>query len=367
MTEDQIKAIAQQLRKPEGEWAKEVAERMNVGNKQMNLRSIAQLDAHGDDRVLEIGMGNGYFLKDILRISRGIHYTGCDYSAEMVSQAAVLNKAFIAQGRAEFNVSDASELPLADHSIDKILTINTIYFWPDLHKVFAEFKRVLRPGGTLILSIRPKESLLKYPISKYGFAMYEQEEVIALLQKHGFEIHSVFDKEEAPTEFLDQKTEDTYTIFEARLDSAQGVKRVFDEHEINSLLTRFEERKLPKNEWTHEAHLVIAILYVSRYEDEKALNEAREKISRYNESLGNKNTDTDGYHETISKFWLILARQFCEQNPSLKLCQLVNSFIASKLTHSSLPMQYYSKALLFSAKARRKWVSSDLKEISLTF
>ncbi|MGB0175731.1 MAG: hypothetical protein ACPF9D_01105, partial [Owenweeksia sp.] len=67
---------------------------------------------------------------------------------------------------------------------------------------------------------------------------------------------------------------------------------------------------LPKPEWTHEAHLVVAIWYSSLYPFEEALSLVRQNITAHNESVGTPNTDTEGYHETITRFWLMVARHF---------------------------------------------------------
>jgi SAM-dependent methyltransferase len=45
------------------------------------------------------------------------------------------------------------QLPLESESVDRVLTVNTVYFWPDLPVAFAELHRVLAPGGTLVLSL----------------------------------------------------------------------------------------------------------------------------------------------------------------------------------------------------------------------
>ena len=68
----------------------------------------------------------------------------------------------------------------------------------------------------------------------------------------------------------------------------------YSETEVDSLMNRFEARELPKEEWTHEAHLVVAIVYCSNYSLDEALNLSRGNISRHNESTGGINTGTDG-------------------------------------------------------------------------
>lgn len=65
MDEEKIKTIAQQLRQPTGAFAIEVGQTMNKGNLQMNLCTIENLVLNKNNRLLEIGMGNGFFVKNI--------------------------------------------------------------------------------------------------------------------------------------------------------------------------------------------------------------------------------------------------------------------------------------------------------------
>ncbi|MFT6246161.1 MAG: hypothetical protein ACJA0U_002532 [Salibacteraceae bacterium] len=137
----------------------------------------------------------------------------------------------------------------------------------------------------------------------------------------------------------------------------------YTEIEIESLMRRFETRKLLKEEWTHEAHLVVVIDYCSTYTLSEALGLSLENISKHNESTGGINTDTDGYHETITKFWLIIADKFLENNSFESSLEACNAFINSKFGGSKFPFTYYSENVLFSAQARHNWIEPDLKPI----
>lgn len=137
----------------------------------------------------------------------------------------------------------------------------------------------------------------------------------------------------------------------------------YTEEEIVSLIERFELQKLPKVEWTHEAHLVVAIWYCNKHEFESALSLLRDFIIRHNESVGTANTDTGGYHETITKFWLLIAGRFLTREKRASVVEYCNAFINSKYGKSSYPLEYYSKELLFSVEARHSWIGPDLKKL----
>lgn len=100
----------------------------------------------------------------------------------------------------------------------------------------------------------------------------------------------------------------------------------YSEAEITRHVEHFNSRTLPKEAWTHEGHLLVAIDYCLRFDVETALNLLRVHISTYNESIGGMNTDDDGYHETITKFWLIVAQKFIHKHPEMNLRELCAAF-----------------------------------------
>jgi hypothetical protein len=136
----------------------------------------------------------------------------------------------------------------------------------------------------------------------------------------------------------------------------------YTEAEIHSLIKRFEGRVLPKIEWTHEAHLVVAIWYCFNYDFDTALNLVRENITRHNEAAGTINSETDGYHESITRFWLMVASNFLKTQEDESISGLCNKFINSDYGHSNYPLSYYSEHILFSVEARYNWIEPDLKK-----
>lgn len=138
------------------------------------------------------------------------------------------------------------------------------------------------------------------------------------------------------------------------------VKHTFSKTEIQSLIERFEAQKIPKEEWTHPAHLVAAIWYNTTYDEVKALELLRINITAHNASVGTPNSDSDGYHETITRFWVWVAAKFLQQSNFQSIEEACNGFIKSEFSASSYPLKYYSKELLYSVEARHRWVEPDL-------
>ena len=181
-----FEAVAAQLRKPEGDFGKKVGENMNATNEKMNRTAIDVMRLEAADTVLEIGMGNGAFCEDILQIHPTIRYTGCDFSETMVAEARDRNQKWINVGQADFLLTDAVDLPLEANSFTKAFTVNTLYFWPEPPQILVQLRRVLKPGGTLVIGIRPRTVMDNLPFVQYGFRTYTAHEVETLLQANGF-------------------------------------------------------------------------------------------------------------------------------------------------------------------------------------
>ena len=74
--------------------------------------------------------------------------------------------------------------------------------------------------------------------------------------------------------------------------------------ETDRIVREFIARTLPKNEWTHQAHLRVGLWHALQYPDAAALDLLRARISAYNEATGVANTAQSGYHETITRFYV---------------------------------------------------------------
>lgn len=196
MTTEELQSTAAQLRQPSGEEGIKTADWMNKGNLYFNMDTLKVVDATVNDNILEIGMGNGFFVKDILNIHPSIHYTGCDFSELMVEESEKINTEWIEKKQANFIEADAASLPFENSSFNKIFTINTIYFWENPHKVLSEINRVLQENGKFIIGIRPKHQMEKYPFTQFGFQLYSKETLSEILSQNGFKILEIIENKE---------------------------------------------------------------------------------------------------------------------------------------------------------------------------
>jgi hypothetical protein len=120
-------------------------------------------------------------------------------------------------------------------------------------------------------------------------------------------------------------------------------------------------RTLPKEEWTHEAHLGATLWLLRARPDVDVDAEIATIISRYNESAGGVNDATQGYHDSITRAYVAGIRQHLAMRPAgEELVVAVNALLASPAGRRDWPLHFYSRDLLFSVAARLNFVAPDL-------
>jgi len=139
------------------------------------------------------------------------------------------------------------------------------------------------------------------------------------------------------------------------------------EKEIKELVGKFQNKELTESNWTHEAHLTVAVFFVKNYDYYEAICYLRSGIIEYNTSIGGKNTPMGGYHETITLFWVWLIHQYVKINPQLTILDLCNDFLNSKYSNKNLLNLFYTKDRLFSTYARAVWVEPNLQSMKFPF
>lgn len=181
-----LKYISRQFGNPTGIGGRVSTFVMNCINRKQYAVTIKQLSVQENDVVLDIGFGNGVFIKQLLK-QNPKKIVGIEISEDMISLATKRNQDAVDAGEAEFLKADIQSLPFADHSFDKLYTINTVCFWQDIEKAFAEIKRVLKPNGLFVNTFYMKEHLEKLMITKYDFKKYDITELEKLAVESGLE------------------------------------------------------------------------------------------------------------------------------------------------------------------------------------
>jgi hypothetical protein len=116
---------------------------------------------------------------------------------------------------------------------------------------------------------------------------------------------------------------------------------------------------LPKSQWTHHAHLRVGLWHVLEHGAGQALGMLRARISAYNESTGVQNTDSSGYHETITRLYIGLIDAFARAVDRARPFDELAGELIARYGDSELPLRYYSRERLFSVQARRFWLPPD--------
>lgn len=180
--------ISDQLSRPKGRAGRLVAAAMNRGNRDLNARAIDLLDVGPSNRVLDLGFGGGSTFAPLL--ARGATVVGVDRSEDMVAAA----RARHAADAVEVHHADVQALPLVDGAVDRVLTVNTVYFWPDLPAALREVARVLAPGGRLVVGIR--DGSVMRQVDPAVFTVRPPAELAGALAAAGFadvQVHSALD------------------------------------------------------------------------------------------------------------------------------------------------------------------------------
>ena len=138
------------------------------------------------------------------------------------------------------------------------------------------------------------------------------------------------------------------------------------DHSLDGLVAAFRSSTLPKEDWTHLAHLRVGAWHVHGYGRKAALEMLRVGIRRLNDSHGTENSADSGYHETITVAYTILIERFLAGFAAgVPLERRVEVLIESPLAERSVLFKFWSRNLLMSARARAEWVPPDLAPLEL--
>jgi ubiquinone/menaquinone biosynthesis C-methylase UbiE len=196
------------LRTEFNQWASQGrGEEMEAHHTSIARQTIAQMALRPGDRVLDLGCGAGWATRLLARAVEGGPgmAVGQDISDEMIARARA---ASVDIDNVLFAVGAADEIPWRDEYFEKVLSIESFYYYPDQEAVLRELNRVLVPGGTLFILIN------LYKENPYSLRWVEQLKVSvharseveyeAMLRSQGFAeivVEHVPDLTETPDEY----------------------------------------------------------------------------------------------------------------------------------------------------------------------
>ena len=133
--------------------------------------------------------------------------------------------------------------------------------------------------------------------------------------------------------------------------------------ECDAFLDDFEAGSVPSSEWTHQAHIAMATVFLARYRD-SVLSHTRAALRNH---LLSRGKPVDLYHETLTIFWLAVVAEAMQTQQDLPLHELVKRNCASFGDRSKLHERYYSFDVFNSADARAHWIPPDLVALAIRF
>lgn len=129
----------------------------DIGQEQVRLKlvkALGGLDGRTFGDALEIGSGTGYFSLNLVQLGVIERLTATDISPGMLKKLAATAEA-LGLEHVSTVPTEAEELPFEDESFDLVFGHAVLHHIPDLDKAFAEFRRVLRPGGMVAFAGDP--------------------------------------------------------------------------------------------------------------------------------------------------------------------------------------------------------------------
>lgn len=121
----------------------------------------------------------------------------------------------------------------------------------------------------------------------------------------------------------------------------------------------FEAGRIPADQFGHREHLRLAYSYLVEHDTDSACLAMRDSLRSFLAGIVNAPAK---YHETVTRAWVMVIRHFMESTPP---CDSADAFIARNpaLLDPKLMLNHYSAELLFSERARARFVEPDLRKI----
>jgi ubiquinone/menaquinone biosynthesis C-methylase UbiE len=178
--------LARQLGDPSGWFGRLLLKFLNRRNATLNDLVLETLQLQPGDRILEIGFGGGDLMQKLVATGKPARVVGVERSPEALKLCQRRFRSAIDRGTVALHLANAEALPFPEAQFHQVCTVNTLYFWPDAPQVLAECRRVLQPGGRLVIGYASKVYLEQQQLLAHGFTAYEPAEVEALLEAAGF-------------------------------------------------------------------------------------------------------------------------------------------------------------------------------------
>lgn len=191
--------LGDQYRCPMGRNGRLVAAMMNQHHEPLTLWGLTKVIIDSDFVILDVGCGGGKTISRLAELAPRGKVHGIDYSCDMVKFSKKINKTLITQKRVDIIEAPVEKISFKDDFFDLVTAIETYYFWSNLLVAFKEIRRVLKPGGKLLLvnELSYDDTPAKI-IEETHVKLFSLEEIKSLLQSAGFIDVQVFTEVGSP-------------------------------------------------------------------------------------------------------------------------------------------------------------------------
>ncbi len=191
--------LGNQYRCPIGQRGSVVASMMNRHHRTLTLWGLTKVSIGSDFIVLDVGCGGGKTIDRLAKLSPQGKVFGIDCSIDMVKFTRKINRKLIAQKRVEIIEGSVEKMGFVDDFFDLVTAFETYYFWNNLPDAFEEIRRILKPGGKILLvnellhGVTPTKV-----IEETHVRLLPLQEILNLLRSVGFVGVQLFTKVESP-------------------------------------------------------------------------------------------------------------------------------------------------------------------------
>lgn len=140
-----------QCKKPTGLLGRFTLWRMNKSHSKLTDWGLTHSAVELRSTVLDVGCGGGRTISKLAAMAAQGNVHGIDYSEESVAASRRYNAQAIRVGRVEIHQADVERLPFPDNMFELVTGVETHFWWPHIEAGLGEIRRVLKPGGALIL------------------------------------------------------------------------------------------------------------------------------------------------------------------------------------------------------------------------
>ncbi len=192
-----------QYRCPMGRPGRLTAKLMNKEHEPLTLWGLTKVKIASGDVILDVGCGGGKTVKRLAQQAPQGKVFGIDYSADMVEYSKKVNKKLVGQNRVQIVEGSVERMSFPNDFFDLVTAFETYYFWPSFCDALEEIKRVLKPGGKLILvndMVQDEVYEVKYAklIEETHVRLIPLNEIRNAMRWAGFVGVQVFTKSESP-------------------------------------------------------------------------------------------------------------------------------------------------------------------------